>query len=125
MKKFKIIFTKCIQDSQDYGSSNEHMISRIFFELDGINYETNIRQPYGENFSFDKDPIEVEVPNDLKDKLNYGQFRDEVEKYYKRLVGASGTGIHIKGGSNIRMRNNTFIQEYITEIDSINHSGGW
>ena len=34
MKKCKVIFRKCIQDSQDYGSDDEHMTSRVFFDLE-------------------------------------------------------------------------------------------
>jgi hypothetical protein len=29
MAKVKITFQKCIQDSQEYGSNDEHMVSRI------------------------------------------------------------------------------------------------
>ena len=125
MKKIELLFKKCIQDSQDYGSDNEHMISRIFFEVDGTEYECNVRQPYGESFSFDEDPIEVEAPKELQNKINYGQFRDEVEKYYKHLVGSSGSMINIQGGTNIRMQNNTYETEYRTEIDESGLSGGW
>lgn len=125
MKKIELLFKKCIQDSQDYGSDNEHMISRIFFEVDGTEYECNVRQPYGESFSFDEDPIEVEAPKDLQNRINYGQFRDEVEKYYKHLVGSSGSMINIQGGTNIRMQNNIYETEYRTEIDESGLSGGW
>src|SRR4030042_1205281 len=31
--KTKVSFTKCIQNSQDYGSTDEHMVSRLFFDL--------------------------------------------------------------------------------------------
>jgi len=34
MSKAKIIFYKCVQDSQDYGSDDEHMVSRVFFNLE-------------------------------------------------------------------------------------------
>jgi len=30
----KITFYKCVQDSQDYGSDDEHMVSRVFFILE-------------------------------------------------------------------------------------------
>jgi len=42
----------------------------------------------------------------LKNILNYGQFRDEVEKYYKMNIGDQGSGIHIKGSINIKMSGN-------------------
>jgi len=34
MSKAKVIFHQCIQDSQEYGSDDEHMVSRIFFILE-------------------------------------------------------------------------------------------
>lgn len=34
MSKAKIIFHKCVQDSQDYGSDDEHMVFRVFFNLE-------------------------------------------------------------------------------------------
>ena len=33
MAKAKLVFHKCIQDSQDYGSDDERMVSRVFFTL--------------------------------------------------------------------------------------------
>lgn len=125
MKKVELFFKKCIQDSQEYGSDNEHMVSRIFFEIDGTEFECDVRQPYGESFSFDEDPIEVEAPKGLKNKINYGQFRDEVEKYYRQMVGSSARMINIGGSKNVRMQNNTFFLEYKTEIEKAGHFGGW
>ncbi len=125
MSKLELIFSKCIQDSQEYGSTNEHMISRIFFSIDGKEYECNVRQPYGENFSFENDPIEVESPEELKKLINYGQFRDEVENYYRKMVGANANGIRIQGGTNIRMYSNTFIIPHTATIDKAGMSGAW
>lgn len=126
MSKLELIFTKCIQDSQEYGSNNEHMVSRVFFLVDGKEYQCNLRQPYGESFSYEKDPIEVDPPEGLEDVVNYGQFRDEVEKYYRSLVGNNGGMIHIEGSvNNIRMMNNTFVQTYNTEIDKAGLPGAW
>jgi len=34
VSKAKVIFHQCIQDSQEYGSDDEHMVSRIFFILE-------------------------------------------------------------------------------------------
>ena len=34
MKKARVTFRKCIQDSQEYGSNNEYMVSRVFFDLE-------------------------------------------------------------------------------------------
>ncbi len=125
MSKLELIFSKCIQDSQEYGSNNEHMISRIFFSINGIEYECNVRQTYGESFSFEKEPIEVESPDELKKIINYGQFRDEVENYYRQIVGKNGIGIRIDGGTNARMSNNTCIITHKATIEKAGMSGAW
>ena len=106
MKKVELIFSKCVQDSQVYSSANEPTVARVFFSIEGKEYQCIIHQPHGKRFWFEKDPIEVEVLKELKNILNYGQFRDEVEKYYKMNIGDQGSGIHIKGSINIKMSGN-------------------
>jgi hypothetical protein len=32
--KAKVTFRKLIQDSQEYGSNDEHLVSRVFFDLE-------------------------------------------------------------------------------------------
>ena len=95
MKKCKVIFLTCVQDSQDYGSDDEHMV--------GSDIETGI--------------IEVGPPKGYDGSFDYIAFRDAAEKYYRSLVGSPGRVIHIEGGSNIHMRNNTLIQEMIFEFE--------
>ncbi len=120
MKKAKVVFHKCIQDSQDYGSDDEHMVSRVFFtlEIEGKRYENlhaDIKQAVGSNF--ESDPIEICLPEGYKGPINYAVFRDAVERYYRNLVGSQGRMIHIVGSTNVRMRNNTFVQPAIVEFD--------
>ena len=61
--------------------------------------------------------------------FNYEAFRSIVEQYYRSLVGAGagagGSGIRISGGSNIRMRNNTFIQPATAEFEVQVTGGPW
>ena len=128
MPKATLIFHKCIQDSQDYGSDDEHMISRVFFtiEIGGQQFRdlhADIKQAVGGNF--EDDPIEVGRPQGYRGAINYEQFRQEVERYYRGLVGAQGSGIRISGASNIRMRNNTFIREKSVEIDAGDGEQAW
>ncbi len=127
MKKLKIKFTKCIQDSQIYGSTNEHMMSRIFMEVDGKQYTCDIRQPHGSNFSFENDPIEVDPPANLQPLMNYEQFRNAVEEYYRNLFGKEGAFVKIAAMSakNIRMKNNTANSVKEVEIDMSGFEGGW
>ena len=111
MKKAIIYFEKCIQDSQDFGSNDEHMISRVYFslEIEGKKYTglyANLKQTVGSNF--ETDPIEVSPPIGYDGTINYAGYRDQVEKYYRSLIGSHGSGIRIVNSSNIRMQNHTF-----------------
>lgn len=128
MVMVKITFHKCIQDSQDYGSDEEHMISRVFFslEIEGQKYENlhvDIKQVVGSNY--ESSPIEVCRPQGYQGPLNYEAFRNSVEEYYRSLVGSSGSGIHISGGTNVRMRNNVFVKEATVEFPVGEKEAGW
>jgi hypothetical protein len=123
----KIIFNKCIQDSQEYGSDNEHMISRVFFTLKigdrNIDLHSDIKQAVGS--SYETGPIEVGLPEGYKGPFNYEVFRDAAEMYYRKLVGSGANGISIQVGTNIRMQNNTFNEEMSIECEVDETSGGW
>lgn len=128
MSSAKVIFKKCVQDSQEYGSDDEHMISRVFFDfnIDGQDYNdlyVDIKQTVGSNY--EHSPLEIGRPSNYKGPLNYGAFRDAVEVYFRSLVGSKGSGIHITGGSNIRMRNNKFVRQQIAEFYIEDDKGGW
>ena len=121
-----INFKGCLQNSQVLGTNNEHMVSKLYFSINGENYECIIRQPHGSNNSFDEDPIEVETPEKLKGKINYGVFRGVAENYYRSLIGSSGGGIRVGPGSrNITMSNNTVMQPWNVEIPDLEEGGGW
>ena len=130
MAKLKLLFIKIIQDSQEYGSDNQHMVSRVFFdiELKGVitrGLYADVKQPVGADF--ERDPLEVSFPRGYRGPIDYAKFRAEVEEYYRESIGSRGTGIRIGGGANIRMMNNTFIRPKIVEFD-INEGGepsGW
>ncbi len=128
MAKVKMTFQKFIQDSQEYGSNDEHMVSRVFFniEVDGENkgeFSADVKQSVGGDY--ETTPLEVDVPKDYKGPLNYQSFRQAVEDYYRSQVGSSGHGIHIAGGANIRMYNNTFIATKIIEFETEGSDVGW
>ncbi len=123
-----ITIHKLIQDSQDYGSNDDHMVSRVFFdvEVEGKKYSdlyADIKQPIGG--SFETSPLEVSSPRSYKGPFNYEAFRDIVEQYYRGLVGATGSGIRISGGSNIRMYNNTFVQSLTAQVEVQVAGGPW
>src|SRR5690554_6819331 len=101
-----IHFTGCLLDSQILGASNEHVIAKLFFIIKDKPYECLIRQPHGSDHSFEEDPIEVEAPDRLKGKIDYGAFREVAEQYYRSLIGSTGRIFHIDNrSSNISIKN--------------------
>ncbi len=128
MDTAKVVFQKLIQDSQDYGSDDQHMVSRAFFSIDvGGNVTegayVDIKQPVGSDF--ETTPLEVSQPTGYNGPFNYEAFRQSAENYYRKLIGSQGSGIHIPGGENIRMRNNTFVQNFTVEFEVSNESPAW
>jgi len=129
MTNAHVTFRRIVQDSQDYGSNDEHMVSRAFFDMQigdraykGLSVD--IKQPVGSNF--ETSPLEISKPSGYKGPFNHQAFREAVEKYYRSQVGSSGSGIRISGGaSNIRMRNNTFVQEVHVEFKVSEESPAW
>ena len=140
MVKVKVIFHECIQDSQEYGSDDEHMVSRVFFSIEATKVENNetrverhdnlyadLKQVVGGKF--EETPIEVSSPylssrEPYSGPINYGEFRKAAESYFRNLVGSTGHGIHL-GGGNVRMYNNHFTQEHSVEFEAADIRGPW
>jgi hypothetical protein len=123
MPKARVTFQRLVQDSQDYESfepNEDHIVSRVFFylEVGGQLYQdmtVEVMQPHGT--MFESEPLEVGPPlGSYGGKWNHREFADLVERYYRQLIGSHGHGIRISGGSNIRMRNNTFVSTMTGEF---------
>jgi len=117
-----------IQDSQDYGSNDEHMVSRIFFDLDvdGTIHKglfVNVKQTIGS--SFETGSIEVSKPVGYRGLWDHELFSNFAQQYYRSLVGAGGSGMRISGGINIRMQNNVFVQPATFEFQVKAAGGPW
>ena len=129
MARAKLFIQQLIQDSQDFGSDDEHMVSRVFFDLevDGHRHSglsANIKQTVGT--PYETAPLEVSRPAGYEGPFNHAAFQNIVEQYYRSLVGGQGGGIRIgAGSSNIRMRNNRFIQPATAEFDVQGSGGTW
>jgi len=124
----KLSINRLVQDSQEYGSDNEHMVSRVFFDLtlDGktiTGLHADIKQSAGS--SFETAPLEVSHPANYKGPFNFDAFQTIVEHYYRGLVGSTGKGICFSGGTNIRMQNNTFNQPATGEFEVKLSGGSW
>lgn len=124
----KVTFYKIIQDSQDYGSNDEHMVSRVYFNLEVedkmySDLYVDIKQTVGTDF--ETAPLEVSSTRGYKGPFNHEVFREEVENYYRESFGSQGSAIHIEGGGNIRMRDNTVIREKVVEFEIKSSPTGW
>ncbi|GAA3938032.1 hypothetical protein [Litoribacillus peritrichatus] len=132
MSKIITTYTQLVQDSQEYGSDDEHMVSRATFDLefDGEVYSNctiDIKQTVGSDYN--NGPLEIsnlqgyEGPNDWS-KLQYN-----TEILYRSLIGSQGSCINFScGSSNIRMLNNTFDIKRTFQYEVENNSelsGGW
>lgn len=127
MARMKVTFHRCIQDSQDFGSDEEHMVSRVFFTIETEEqvYEahTDLKQTVGSDYA--TGPIEVGRPVGYPGPFNHTAFANAAEKYFRGLVGAGGSAIRIEGARNVRMRNNTFVREHSVEFEVSGREGGW
>jgi len=111
MPKFKVTIHKAIQDSQDFGSSDEHMVSRVFFSLavDGNpagDFFADLKQTVGSKFN--SSDIEVSIPHGYDGPFDHVRFSDAARDYFSRAFGPGASGFNFGGSSNIRMRNNRF-----------------
>jgi hypothetical protein len=108
----KVMFHKCIQDSVDYGSDDEHMVSAVFFDLEmngqmHADLSVEIKQMVGGG------PLEVGEPKGYSGPINRPAFRQAVETYFRELIGPEGSE-DAQGG---RLQNNIFLEDRIVEIE--------
>ncbi len=122
-------FTKFVQDSQEYGSNDEQMVSRVFFDLlvDGQprgSFLADVKLVVGG--SFETDALEVGRPSGYRGPFDHARFAEAVTKYVRGLVGSGGSGIRLgPGAKNIRMRNNTFVKPAPFSFEVSNDSAAW
>jgi hypothetical protein len=117
--KHKVIFSACIQDSQEYGSDNEHMVSRVFFNLESDGklvgtFFADLKQTVGDNF--ETGSIEVSAPYGYDGQFSQQKFSNCAAKYFRSAVGSTGRGIHLAGGAHVRMQNNHFVSQMVCEF---------
>src|SRR2546426_6904428 len=100
MPRLKVIFDRCIQDAQEFGSDDEFMVSRVFFtiEVGGRTYgnlHANLKQTVGSNYA--TGAIEVGPPIGYDGSFNHEAFAEAAKRYYRSVVGPGATGIRIEG----------------------------
>jgi hypothetical protein len=138
MPKIKVTFQECIQDSQEYGSDDEHMVSRVWVDIavDGVDrgsWVADLKQTVGSDF--ETGPIEVTRPLEVAGKtpkkayngpFDQALFAEEAAKYFRGLVGSQGMGIKLGPGSkNIRMHGNRYGTRKVIEFDATGRGEAW
>jgi hypothetical protein len=120
--------TQIIQDSQDYGSNDEHMVSRVFFDLDieDHNYpglHVDVKQTVGS--SFETAPLEVSAPVGYRGPMNYEALRAAAEGYYRSQIGRAGRGFRLGPRTQARMRNNRVIARVQVQFEVPQGDAAW
>jgi hypothetical protein len=121
MAKMSVHFQKVIQDSQEFGSDDEHMVSRVFFDLllDGKRIHegyVNIKQTVGSDFATGL--IEVYPIEGYEGPMDFQRFQKVVTMYFRDLIGSKGSAINFGDNvRNLRMQNNTFITPRIFHFE--------
>ena len=130
MPKAQLIFTSIIQDSQEFGSDNEHMVSQVFFDLRvGADLHTglaaDIKQTVGDDY--ENAPLEVSMPQSLAGSVNYAEFRKLVEQYYRESFGSTGSAFRFGPGTKVRMMHNVVSRRSVAEIELLDsqRKNGW
>ncbi len=107
----RVNFASCVQDSEDYGSDDDHIVSRVFF---CIWYE-GLRHPglhadikHAVDADVETDRLEITLPHGYDGPISAEGFRRVVGQYYRLLLGRAGSGIRA-GKCGTRMRDNTFL----------------
>lgn len=123
MAKVRLTINKCVQDSQQYGSDDDFMISRMFFSVQspsGQRFDgyVNLKQVVGSGS--DEGAIEVSAPLEYSGpSFNHQVFTKEVTACFQDLVGRNASAIRLGSGTkNVRMRNNTFVLNHSFDIDT-------
>jgi hypothetical protein len=126
MPKVAVNILKCIQDSQEYGSNDDHMVSRVFcrISVDGRkigDFYSDIKQTVGADYGADS--IEVIPPHDYKGHYNHQAYSEGVRAYFLRAFNRSGAEFSFGNSTNVRMRNNTCTTPHQFEFEADQPSG--
>jgi hypothetical protein len=128
MATVKVIFHEILQDSQEFGSDNEHMVSRLFFsvEVNGQRFDqlyADIKQTVGS--SYETAPLEMSSPRGgYRGPFDFEKFQSVAEQYYRKFIGSAGRFI---GGSlaGVRSWNNRVRSPLVMEFEASGPDVAW
>ena len=120
MPKAQLVFTTIIQDSQEFGSNGQYMVSRLFFDLRVGNdlhtgFSADIRQKVGDDR--EHAPVEVSMPHSLAGSISLIDFRKHVEQYYRESYGSTASAFQFGPGTKVRMMHKVVSRRSVAEIE--------
>jgi hypothetical protein len=128
MMNIQVNFEKVDQAYQEIGNNSDAMIGAVYFNIifngKSIKSYSNIKQEAGG--SYPDCAIEASKPYGFKGPFNHTQFQQEVENYFKSLIGPNGRCIRLVAGSKFTGNNNKFLvpKQIYLDVDD-NFAAGW
>jgi hypothetical protein len=118
MPQVVVRFTECRQNSQEAGTDDEHMVSRVFFniEVDGTqrgDYYVDLKQTVGSTMV--EGLIQVPWPTAYKGPWNQETFANAVREYFGQCVGPTASVVQIGSGA-IAMHETRFVVTKTTKF---------
>ncbi len=122
-----IAFRRCVVNSSGYGSDEDHVGSRVFFDLQVedeayANVCVDVRQLVREGT--ENEPLLISHPDGYDGPLNFQVFQCLVEFYYRQAV---GTKWGMLGNTGIRMRLEDWVIEHemLVQFELYDDEAGW
>ena len=126
--KATVTFTRCVVNSQELGGDDEHMISRVVFDL-GVeertfpNLHVIVKQTVGSNFEMAD--LEVGPPKGYSGPFNHVAFRAATERYYRSCIGSTGMGLRVQGAARVTLVNCVVSLSQVEVFEVDGPAGGW
>lgn len=121
MTKYGVHFQQIIVKSQEAGSTDEHMVSRVIFALDvdgqrkGAFY-TDLKQTVGAPMA--ADAIEVGPPMGYQGRFDQNTFANEARKYFLEAVGPRGRVYQFASTSHVNIEDSIAVMPKTVTFES-------
>jgi hypothetical protein len=128
MPVLNVNIQECILDSQEYGSTDQHMVSRVFFTIGADDKpptedHCDIKQVVGSTYS--PNSVEVGHPAKYKGPYDHEKFASEVAEYFCKLVNSKGAVFSLGEATSVRMMNTRFTVPHRFTFNAEGAGPGW
>jgi hypothetical protein len=127
MPTIRLHVTKANVDSQELGSSDEHMVSRFFMTIDdGQSVQeshVDVKQVVGSRYT--EGQIEVGPLAGYRRPYNHGEIRERITDLYRRVIVGPGGLLSSTGGGVIRLQNLEFGLDQTIDVEADRSGGTW